>query len=138
MSLIVNNTAIQTLFVNGEAIKKVQVRKSTDSTYTVVFEAAGDVYTGSFNYSELVNLYETFKSNGNVDGVIKPIWDQYAKGVCPLFQASYVVASQYDIGATNNLSANYAGVLDWENISWSSIDSVAQHNAINIFSYITF
>lgn len=56
MSLIVNNTAIQTLFVNGEAIKKVQVRKSTDSTYTVVFEAAGDVYTGSFNYSELVKI----------------------------------------------------------------------------------
>ena len=133
MSLIVNNTAIQTLFVNGEAIKKVQVRKSTDSTYTVVFEAAGDVYTGSFNYSELVNLYERFKSNGTPDGVITPIWNEYATGVCPLFQASYVVASQYDIGATNGLPANYAGVLDWENISWSNIES-GQAGTINIFS----
>lgn len=133
MSLIVNNTTIQKLIVNGIEVKKLQVKRTTDSTYTVVFEAGGEVYTGNFDYSELVNLYEAFKSSGMDSNYIIPIWDEYAKGVCPLFQASYVVASIYDIG-TYSVPANYAGTLDWENISWSNVDTVVQHGAINIFS----
>lgn len=134
MSLIVNNNTIQKLIVNGVEIKKLRVKRASDSTYTVVFEAGGETYTGSFDYQVLCDLYNRY-NDGKLDsteskGALTELWSEYAKGVCPLVQAGYVQASQEDFGQD---FINYAGVLDFENQDCSSIN-LQERGHLRVFS----
>lgn len=97
MPLTVNGTTISKLLVNGVEIKKLQVKRASDTTYTVVFEAGGQQYEGEFSYSYLLDLVNScISSGGDLDQLaesLTQVGNEYSKGVVPLFKSGYMAIS---------------------------------------------
>lgn len=140
MPLTVNGTTIKKLLVNGVEIKKLQVKRKTDSTYTVVFEAGGQQYEGEFSYVDLVDLMNSYIENGTDPSVLTPVWNMYSQGIVPLFKSGYIAASNQPIpdnvidysGAINVLAFDMSTYEQYD----AGTDGISVYTPVNILGDI--